>query len=231
MIRAIRSDLKRQAEKTYREGAERYIKEGITLYGVRSFKVRRTSARYYRLVKDLAKREIFDLCEELLQSGYAEENMVAFDWAYRLRKQYEKRDFSVFESWLRRYVVNWGSCDDFCRHAFGAFVHQFPDFLDNVTIWTRSRSRWLKRGAGVLMIYSLHRGEHLGVALRIADKLLDDDDYLVQNGYGWMLKEASIRFPKEVFKYVMAHRKVMPRRALRYAIERFPPEKRRVAMT
>jgi 3-methyladenine DNA glycosylase AlkD len=80
------------------------------------------------------------------------------------------------------------------------------------------------------MIYSLHRGEHLDVAFRIANMLLDDDDYLVQNGYGWMLKEASIRFPGDVFKYVVQHQKMMPRRALRYAIERFPPEKRRVAM-
>jgi 3-methyladenine DNA glycosylase AlkD len=230
MIREIRGDLKRQAEKKYREGAERYFQEGITLYGVRSFKVRRTSARYYRLVRNLAKQEIFDLCEALLESGYAEENMIAFDWAYRLRKQYEMRDSRVFEYWLRNYVSNWGSCDDFCRHAFGAFVYQFPDFLDKVMKWTRSRSRWLKRSAGVIMIYSLHKGEHLDVAFRIADMLLDDDDYLIQNGYGWMLKEASIRFSGEVFKYVMAHRKMMPRRALRYAIERYPPEKRRAAM-
>jgi 3-methyladenine DNA glycosylase AlkD len=230
MIRRIRSDLKRQAEKTYREGAERYFQGTITLYGVRSFKVRRTSARYYKLVKDLAKREIFDLGGELLQSGYAEENMIAFDWAYRLRKKYETRDFKVFESWLRKYVANWGSCDDFCRHAFGAFVYRYPEFLDKVMKWTRSRNRWLKRGAGVIMIYSLHRGEHLDVAFRIANMLLDDDDYLVQNGYGWMLKEASIRFPGDVFKYVVQHQKMMPRRALRYAIERFPPEKRRVAM-
>ena len=193
--------------------------------------MRRTSAKYYRSVKNLSKQETFDLCEELFQSGYAEEKTIAFDWAYRLRKQYEPRDFRVFESWLRKYVSNWGSCDDFCRHAFGAFIYQFPGFLDKVKKWTKSRSRWLKRAAGVIMIYSLHKGEHLDVAFSIADKLLYDDDYLVQNGYGWMLKEASIHFPGEVFKYVMAHRKKMPRRALRYAIERFPPEKRHAAMS
>ena len=129
VIRMIRNDLKRQAEKKYREGAERYFHGAITLYGVRAFRVRRTSARYFKLLKKLAKQDIFDVCEALLQSGYAEENMIAFDWAYRLRKEYERRDFKVFESWLRKYVSNWGSCDDFCRHAFGAFIEQFPNLL------------------------------------------------------------------------------------------------------
>jgi 3-methyladenine DNA glycosylase AlkD len=46
----------------------------------------------------------------------------------------------------------------------------------------------------------------------------------VQNGYGWMLKEATKHFQDEVFDYVMAEKTVMPRRALRYAIEKMPKD-------
>jgi 3-methyladenine DNA glycosylase AlkD len=45
-----------------------------------------------------------------------------------------------------------------------------------------------------------------------------------------MLKEASKGFPNEVFDFVMKNRDVMPRTALRYAIEKYPSRKRKEAM-
>ena len=228
--KAIVRDLKQHVEVEYRRGAQKYIKEGITLLGVRLNIVRRISASYYRKVKTNGRSVILSFCTELLKSEYAEEKVIAFDWAYRLRKHYKPDDFSTLESWLRKYVSNWGSCDDLCRHAFGAFVYQFPQFLRDVIKWTESENRWLRRGAAVIMIYSLRKGKHLDVAIRIADRLLHDDDYLVQNGFGWMLKDASILFPKRVFDYVMRKKMKMPRRALRYAVERFTVQQRRKAM-
>lgn len=228
---AVEQELKRYIDVHYRAGAEVYFKEGIVLHGVRAGKVRKISADFYRKIKTEEKSVIFNFCEELLRSGYSEENVIAFGWAFRLRRQYEPADFRLFESWLKRYVHNWGSCDDFCRHAFGAFIYQFPDFLPDVLEWTKARNRWLRRGAAVIMIYPLRKGKHLDVAFNIADRLLHDDDYLVQNGYGWMLKDASIFFPYEVLRYVTKHRNEMPRRALRYAIERYSAEQRHAVMS
>ncbi|UCD06747.1 MAG: DNA alkylation repair protein [candidate division WOR-3 bacterium] len=227
---AIVRELKKHVDETYRKGAESYFKEGISLYGVRANIVRRVAADAFRKIKKENKKEIFRLCEDLLRSRYSEEKAIAFDWAHRLQKKYAPGDFRLFESWLRKYVSNWGACDDFCRHAFGVFVHEFPEFLPDVLAWTRSRNRWLRRGAAVIMIHSLRKGKHLDFAFNIADALMSDQDYLVQNGYGWMLKDASIIFPSQVLNYVVNHKKEMPRRALRYAIERFTPEQKRKAM-
>ena len=66
--------------------------------------------------------------------------------------------------------------------------------------------------------------------LRTADALLTDQDVMVQKGYGRTLKEASNNYPKEVFDYVMRNKKVMPRMALRYAIEKLPEKLRKEAM-
>lgn len=222
--------MKKYAEPEYRRGAERYIKEGIVLYGVRADVVRRIAAEYYMKIRKYPKASIFSLCHTLLISRYSEEKTIAFAFAFRMKKQYEPGDYTVFKSWLKKYVHNWASCDDFCRHAFGAFIWQFPRYLPGVVTWTSSRNRWLRRGAAVVMIYSLRKGKHLGTAFRIADALLRDKDYLVQNGYGWMLKDASLLFPKKVFDYVMRHKRELPRRALRYAIERFDRKKRRRLM-
>lgn len=70
----------------------------------------------------------------------------------------------------------------------------------------------------------------LDAALGMADILLLDKDDLVQKGYGWMLKEASNNYPEEVFSYVMKNKRIMPRTALRYAIEKLSSELRKKAM-
>ncbi|MEM5786839.1 MAG: DNA alkylation repair protein, partial [Syntrophobacteraceae bacterium] len=66
--------------------------------------------------------------------------------------------------------------------------------------------------------------------LESAAQLLNDEDDLVRKGYGWMLKAASQAHREEVFDFVMANKKEMPRTALRYAIEKMPPELRTRAM-
>lgn len=227
---AVVRELKKHRDARYREGAERYFKEGIVLHGVRLPVVRRIASEFYRAVERASKPQIFRLCAELLRSGYSEEKTIAFAWAYRRRQEYGPDDFRTFESWLRKYVATWGDCDDLCCHTLGAFVYRFPGCLPDVLGWTGSKSRWLRRGAAVVMIHSLRKGEHLDTALQIADALLRDDDYLVQNGYGWMLKDASLVFPEPVYEYVLGRRREMPRRALRYALERYAPEARRRAM-
>jgi 3-methyladenine DNA glycosylase AlkD len=45
-----------------------------------------------------------------------------------------------------------------------------------------------------------------------------------------MRKEVSKQDPRRVFDYVMAHRDVMPRTALRYAIEKLDPDLHKKAM-
>jgi 3-methyladenine DNA glycosylase AlkD len=74
------------------------------------------------------------------------------------------------------------------------------------------------------------RGKFLPDVFEICDVLLMDEDDMVKKGYGWLLKEESRVHQKEVFDYVVKHRNVMPRTALRYAIELMPKELKAEAM-
>lgn len=80
------------------------------------------------------------------------------------------------------------------------------------------------------LIVPARKGLFLNEIFGIADILLTDKDDMVQKGYGWMLKAASEVYEREVFDYVMSHKAVMPRTALRYAIEKMPAELRAEAM-
>jgi 3-methyladenine DNA glycosylase AlkD len=155
---------------------------------------------------------------------------VAFEWASRVRKDHVASDFRRFESWLKKYVDNWGQCDHLCGAVLGPLVFQFPDLVARTTKWTKSKNRWLRRAAAVTLIVPVRNKTLLDRVFATADILLLDQDDMVQKGYGWMLKEASNEYPDEVFAYVMKHKAEMPRTALRYAIEKYPPLRRKKAM-
>jgi 3-methyladenine DNA glycosylase AlkD len=192
--------------------------------------VRKIGREQYQQIRQYPKVEVFAICEKLLKSDDWSERTIAFQWAFQIRRQYEMSDFVLFERWLDQYVHDWGSCDDVCTHAFGYLIFLFPGLISNVKNWIPSEDRWFRRGAAVVMIYGNRRGENIEPAFEIADQLLMDDDYLVQKGYGWMLKEISKTEPIRVFDFVMERKVSMPRTSLRYAIEKLPPELRQKAM-
>ena len=230
MLAELRGELKGHVDSQYLEGAKNYFREEINIYGVRLPEVRALSSRYFGTVKAMGKTEIFAICEELLESGFGEEATIAFDWAFRLRKEYAVADFEKFELWLENHVSNWSLCDDFSSHAFGYLVFRYPELLDRTLSWCGSENRWLRRASAVISIYPVRKGNILQHIFTVCDSLIGDEDDLVRKGYGWLLKEASNRYPDEVFEYVMERRDRLPRVALRYAIEKYPPEMRKRAM-
>lgn len=230
IINKIRQELEENADETIKNSSHKFSKERIELYGVRTPIVRKIGREYFKLIKERPKSEIFDLCEELWQSGYLEESIIACDWSYAIRKNYEPKDFEVFEKWVNTYVTNWASCDTLCNHTIGRFVEMYPEYLSRLKNWAESGKKWLCRAAAVSLIIPARQGKFLNDILEIADILLPDKEDLVQKGYGWMLKVASEFHQKKIFNYVMNRRATMPRTALRYAIEKMPPELRSKAM-
>jgi 3-methyladenine DNA glycosylase AlkD len=166
----------------------------------------------------------------LWQSGYIEESLIACNWSYYIHKKYEPADFEIFEKWISRYVSNWATCDTLCNHTIGVFVEMYPDFLTKLKEFTKSDNRWMRRASAVSLIIPARKGKFLNDIKEVADLLLSDKDDLVQKGYGWMLKAASESHQKEIFDYVILNKAIMPRTALRYAIEKMPEEMKRIAM-
>ena len=226
----IREKLEQNVDPSPKRNPQSFFKEEIRFHGVKTPTVEKIAREYFKRIRDKSKSEIFSLCEELLKTEYMEEAFVAFEWAYQLRDKYEPADFDVFERWLTDYVNNWAKCDTLCNHTIGAFVEKYPEYVERLKGWAKSENRWVKRAAAVTLILPARKGEFLKDVFEIADTLLLDKDDLVQKGYGWMLKEASKLHEQEVFDYIMKHKDVMPRTALRYAIEKMPEDLRRRAM-
>jgi 3-methyladenine DNA glycosylase AlkD len=230
IIENLRQELIKNANEKTRLSGERFFKEDVKLYGIKSADVSRISKEHYKNITDKSKSHIFSLCNELWKSGYMEESFVACNWAYNVRKQFEPDDFDIFEKWVSTYVGNWASCDTLCNHTVGTFVEMYPEYLSGLKKWAQSKNRWVKRASAVSLILPARRGKFLEDIFIIADILHSDKDDMVQKGYGWMLKAASEAHQKDVFNYVMRKKTTMPRTSLRYAIEKLPPELKAQAM-
>jgi len=230
IIENLRSELIRNADETTKLSGERYFKEVVNLYGIKSAIVHQISKEHYKTISDKSKSHIFSICEELWKSGIMEESFVACNWSYNVRKNYEPSDFEVFERWVNKYVSNWASCDTLCNHTVGTFVEKFPSYISGLKSWAKSPNRWVKRASSVSLIIPARNGEFLKEIFEIADILLSDKDDMVQKGYGWMLKAASQAHLDEVFQYVISKKTTMPRTSLRYAIEKMPAELKTIAM-
>ena len=230
IVSQLRRELKNNIDEKTREGAQHYFKEKIKCYGNKTSIVTRIGKEYSRKLKDKNKKEVFEICEELFKSGYNEEAWIAAGWAYGIRKDFTPADFKIFETWIEKYIDNWAKCDALCNDTVGTFIEMYPQYLPQLKKWTRSKNRWMRRAAAVTLVLPARRGKFLKDIFEIADALLLDKDDLVQKGYGWMLKEASRKNEKEVFDYIIENKTVMPRTALRYAIEKMPENLRRKAM-
>lgn len=232
IIEQVRQALSDNIDPKTLASSPRFFKEGeaAKVHGVKMSEISKIGKVSFQQIKELPKNKIFELCEELWKSGYLEESVIACIWAESLHQQYEPADFRIFEYWVYNYLTNWGECDTLCNHTIGNFVMMYAEYITKLKRWATSDSRWVKRASAVTLIIPARKGLFLNDIFEIANILLLDKEDLVQKGYGWMLKATSEAHQREVFNYVMSKKSVMPRTALRYAIEKMPADMRAKAM-
>ena len=230
ILSQIRLDLKAATDEKTQKSFQRFFKEQVKYYGVKTDVVGKIAKKYWPQIKTLDKKVIFELCEELFRSDYTEEAFVVSFWLPNYIDCLEPSDLVTFKRWIESYINNWAKCDGFCNHTIGDLIQKYPQTVVEVKSWAKSQNRWLKRASAVSLIVPAKKGMFLKDAFEICDELLMDGDDMVQKGYGWLLKEESRVHQKEVFDYVVLHRAVMPRTALRYAIELMPKELKVEAM-
>jgi 3-methyladenine DNA glycosylase AlkD len=230
ILTQIRRDLAVNTDPQTQKSFQRFFKEHVKYYGVKTPTVAKIAKNYWKQVKTLDKQSIFKLCEELYRSDYTEEAFIVAFWLPNYISNLEPGDLATFKVWIEHYINNWAKCDGFCNHTLGDLIQKYPQILSEVKVWAESQNRWLRRASAVSLIVPAKKGDFLKDALEICDVLLTDGDEMVQKGYGWLLKEESRSHQREVFDYVLKNKSVMPRTALRYAIELMPKELKVEAM-
>jgi 3-methyladenine DNA glycosylase AlkD len=123
-----------------------------------------------------------------------------------------------------RNINNWDLVDLSAPRIIGGYLearNRKP--LDRLA---KSASLWERRISIVATHWFIRHGDFADT-LRIAEKLLGDKEDLIHKAVGWMLREVGKRDVAVLEEFLGMHCRIMPRTMLRYAIERFPEERRR----
>jgi len=192
--------------------------EGDLFRGIRVPVLRRLSKTYQEIPLEQAER--------LLHSAYHEDRSLALLIFVRKYARSDKTgQATIYNIYMRntRFINNWDLVDSSAEHIVGAYlIDKSQKPLDQLA---RSRSIWERRIAILSTFHFVRRGK-FDTTLRIAERLLTDKEDLIHKAVGWMLREIGNRDLKKEEAFLKTHYREMPRTMLRYAIEKFPENKR-----
>ena len=189
--------------------------------------IRKLSADLFKELPEKNIGTVLALSESLLKSEKQNMWIIAYDWAYRVRRQYDENTFEVFDAWTKKYIKDWWDCDDFMTHAMGCLLAHQNNLFEKVMLWTKHENFAVRRAAAVAIIYPIKQDMYKKInPFLVSNALMHDEHYLVLKGYGWMLKILSQREPEKVIKYLEKNKIAMPRTAFRYALEKFDKKTR-----
>ncbi|MFN8094853.1 MAG: DNA alkylation repair protein [Vicinamibacteria bacterium] len=229
VARETLSLLRAKADPVRARGAEAYFKETIRAFGVRAADIRQIATGISRRVRrEWTVDDAVRLCELLLPRPELEAKGVAILVLHRFRRTYPPELFDTIHGWLAAdRLANWASVDALCPEVVGALVAARPPFLRRLETWARSDNRWVRRASLVSLLKLTRRPEYRDAIYAMARRHFGSDDDLVQKAAGWLLREVGKSDMAALEAFLRAHGPRIPRTTLRYAIERFPPSRRR----
>ena len=214
-------------------GARKYFKEQVTFYGLTSDQVRKISKELWEPVKkEWHLKEATELCEILLPNRFFEARSVATLIFLKFKREFGPEVFPLVKNWLSRNLLdNWAAVDALCPDSLGPLLEKHPALAKEIEEWTGHPNRWVKRASAVSFIKLARRGKHLNAVYRIAERLFAVNDDLIEKAAGWLLREAGKTDMERLEKFLLERGPAIPRTTLRYAIERFPLDKKKQLLT
>ena len=178
------------------------------------------------LAKEFRDLNLNDL-KVLLNSKVHEERLISlFILIYKFEKGDENEKEKIFSFYLKNIkgVNNWDLVDLSAPKIVGKYLLDIEkSLLFKLAI---SENLWERRIA-ILSTQEFIRNNKFDTTLKIAKILLHDEQDLIHKAVGWMLREIGKRDLSIEEIFLKLYYKEMPRTMLRYAIEKFPEEKRK----
>jgi len=228
MLDQLINELKSQEDKERAKHSQRFFKTGKGEYGEGDVFIGLTMP----IIRDITKKYTllsFRDLQNLLDSKIHEYRMAAIIILvnkYKKSKKDKLRQREIYEFYLKNTsrINNWDLIDLSAPNIIGDFCS--IEGTEILKFLAKSKSVWERRIA-ILASGAFIRKRIYGETLAIADMLLKDEHDLIHKAVGWMLREVGKGNREVLERFLKERYKEMPRTMLRYAIEKFPEEKRK----
>jgi 3-methyladenine DNA glycosylase AlkD len=203
--------------------------KGLGFYNVGAAAVRGLARSVHAEVRESwTIDEVMSFADVCMASRFLEAKGVGIELVARYRRSFTPSLLGRWKGWLADgHASNWATTDAICGLLIGPLVVAHPTLAPTVASWAGARSLWVRRAGVVGLIPSVRKGHALDLAYGVATRLQGDKEDLIQKAVGWMLREAGKADEKRLERYLRKNGPRIPRTTLRYAIERFPPARRR----
>lgn len=138
------------------------------------------------------------------------------------KKELTKEDWSVLKGWVTR-LDNWVHGDNLCS-LYGKLIESNQkEMLKTYQTWNKAKHPWKRRCSLVgLYYYSAQRKKPVPFsrAKPLVHNLLYDDEYYVQKGVGWTIREMYNVYPKKTYEYLCQIAEVLSPHAWQAATEK-----------
>lgn len=172
-----------------------------------------------------------DETEQLVQDKYHECRMVGLlIWSQQSRKNGPLGRQTILERYLAnvQHVNNWDLVDCTCPAIVGeTLLNEDRSILYDLAA---TDHLWSQRIA-MISTWAFIRKNQFSDTFSLAEQLLSHRHDLIHKAIGWMLRETGKRSPEALEEFLHDHIRQLPRTSLRYAIERFDPERRQYYLT
>jgi len=215
-----------------REKAEilgRFFKTGPGQYGEGDKFIGINVPTLRALAKDY--QEIDDVfLEELLASPYHEIRLLgALIMTLRYEQASTEKDrLGALNFYLNHHLAlnNWDLVDLTVSKVWGDYLLHHPEKRKDLYHWGRSQNLWERRLAVVGTLTLIKAGQFKEI-LDLSVMLLDDQEDLLHQAVGWMLREVGKKDKQVLVDFLLKYAARLPRTTLRYAIEHFSETERK----
>jgi len=218
----IRRLLKDGGSAPHSEEVQRFFKEEVSSRGWYTAELRKVAVRLRRtIVREQGMDFLVKVADKLFSGPVLEERSFAVFLLEGQTSHFAEKEFRLFASWLDR-CVSWADHDGLVHYILGPMVSAEPARCRNVFRWAKSRNRWRRRAACVVLIRGAREKRFFPEIVRVSGMLLSDEDDMVQKGLGWLLRETAKYDRAKTVPYLMKIRERAPRLVLRTACETLP---------
>jgi len=162
--------------------------------------------------------------KDLLYNKYHEYRLTGlFILVYKYQRNQDKK---IIDFYLKHRARgnNWDLIDCVADKLLGIYLLDKDRSI--LYKFAKSKSLWDKR-ISIITTFQFIKNNQFKDTLKISEILLNDKHDLIHKAVGWMLREVGKRDQRILETFLKKYYKKMSRTTLRYAIERFPENKRK----
>lgn len=179
--------------------------------GLRVPNVRALLKAGYSFQSDASRTELIGIWDHVFKHAkhYEVAHQAIYYYQYRTLNRAE---FNAVKQWID-HCDCWEQSDDLSKIYAQVFEEQPTWVLPVYKQWNLDKNPWRRRQSIVgLLEYAQKRQRYpsYDVLISFVEVLLGDDDYYVQKGVGWTLREIYNLYPEETWQFLCRHAGSIP---------------------